>query len=95
VSDNITLPRAVGLHFREVLICGKGHSPHRCHDCDYYLDEAAFTALTAALAEPQPEPATDDQVAEADESHAPSWLDYRDGWRDAERFHGIRKEDGK
>jgi len=43
----------------------------------------------------KPEPATDDQVAEADESHAPSWLDYRDGWRDAERFHGIRKEDGK
>jgi hypothetical protein len=39
------------------------------------------------------EPATDEQVAEADESHEPSWLDYRDGWRDAERFHGVRKED--
>jgi hypothetical protein len=35
------------------------------------------------------EPATDEQVAEADESHEPSWPDYRDGWRDAERFHGI------
>jgi hypothetical protein len=49
------------------------------------------------LAPPKPdakrEPATDEQVAEADESHEPSWLDYRDGWRDAERFHGIRKED--
>ncbi len=54
--SNITLPRAVGLHFREVLICGKGHSPHRCHDCDYYLDEAALAILDAALAEPQPEP---------------------------------------
>jgi hypothetical protein len=41
------------------------------------------------------EPATDEQIAEADESHEPSWLDYRDGWRDAERFHGITKEDGK
>ena len=49
------------------------------------------------LAPPQPpakqEPATDEQVAEADESHEPSWLDYRDGWREAERFHGIGKED--
>jgi hypothetical protein len=53
--SNITLPRAVGLHFREVLICGKGHSPHRCHDCDYYLDEAALAALDAALAEPEKE----------------------------------------
>jgi hypothetical protein len=54
--SNITLPRAVGLHFREVLICGKGHSPHRCHDCDYYLDEAVLAALDAALAEPEQKP---------------------------------------
>jgi hypothetical protein len=46
-----------------------------------------FAALVAAA---KREPATDDQIAEADENHAPSWLDYRDGWRDAERFHGIR-----
>jgi hypothetical protein len=39
------------------------------------------------------EPATDEQVVEADENHEPSWLDYRDGWRDAERFHGIRTGD--
>jgi hypothetical protein len=37
------------------------------------------------------EPATDEQVAEADENHAPSWLDYRDGWRDAEKFHNIKE----
>ena len=41
----------------------------------------------------KPEPATDEQVTEADESHEPSWIDYRDGWRAAERWHGITKED--
>ena len=51
--------------------------------------------IRAALAEPpaKPEPATDEHVAEADENHEPSWIDYRDGWRAAERWHGIRKED--
>jgi len=41
----------------------------------------------------KPEPATDEQVVEADENHEPSWIDYRDGWRAAERWHGITKED--
>jgi hypothetical protein len=50
-------------------------------------------AYAAKALKSERKPATDEQVAEADENHAPSWLDYRDGWRDAERFHGIKKED--
>ena len=52
-----------------------------------------------ALAEPDatPEPATDEQIVKAggecavvDDEYL---LDFRDGWREAERFHGIKKED--
>jgi hypothetical protein len=43
------------------------------------------------------EPATDEQVAELCKAKGLtgkwSCLDYHYGWRDAERFHGIRKED--
>ena len=40
------------------------------------------------------EPATDEQVLdEYNTSAAGIWSNYRNGWRDAERFHGIRKED--
>jgi len=41
------------------------------------------------------EPATDEQVAETYKatSNGGWWLDFRDGWREAERHHGIRKED--
>jgi hypothetical protein len=51
-------------------------------------------------APPQPdatrEPATEKQVAEVFKlSGAVYWGHYRNGWRDAERFHGITKEDGK
>jgi len=52
-----------------------------------------LTEVLGARGWVKPEPATDEQVAEADESHEPSWIDYRDGWRDAERWHGITKED--
>jgi len=42
------------------------------------------------------EPATEKQVAEVFKlSGAVYWGHYRNGWREAERFHGIRKEDGK
>lgn len=55
------------------------------------------------LALPKPdakrEPATDGQVAELCKAKGItgkwSCLDYHTGWRDAERFHGIKKEDGK
>jgi|LakMenEpi03Aug12_release.lakeMendotaPanAssembly.Ray.scaffolds.fasta_scaffold191195_5 hypothetical protein len=40
------------------------------------------------------EPATEKQVAEVFKlSGAVYWGHYRDGWREAERFHGIRMED--
>ena len=40
------------------------------------------------------EPATEKQVAEVFKlSGAVYWGHYRNGWRAAERFHGIRKED--
>ena len=48
---------------------------------------------------PQPdakrEPATEKQVTEAYMAKGPEnwWSDYQAGWRAAERFHGIRKED--
>ena len=52
-----------------------------------------LTEVLGARGWVKPEPATDEQVTEADENHEPSWIDYRDGWRAAERWHGITKED--
>jgi hypothetical protein len=52
-----------------------------------------LTEVLGARGWVKPEPATDEQVAEADENHEPSWIDYRDGWKAAERWHGITKED--
>jgi hypothetical protein len=56
-------------------------------------------AIRAALAEPDAtrEPATDVQAAAAYDGKRGTrqWVDFRDGWLAAERFHGIRKEDGK
>jgi len=58
-------------------------------------------ARLAALAEPDAkrEPATAAEIVKAggecavvDDEYL---LDFRDGWRAAERHHGIRKEDGK
>ena len=58
---------------------------------------AALAALDAALAEPpaKPEPATEKQVTEAYMAKGSEdwWSDYQAGWREAERFHGITKED--
>jgi hypothetical protein len=48
---------------------------------------------------PQPdakrEPATHEQAAAAYDGKKGTqrWVDFRDGWQAAERFHGIRKED--
>jgi hypothetical protein len=57
------------------------------------VEAEVLTEVLGARGWAKREPATDEQVVEADENHAPSWLDYRDGWRDAERWHGITKED--
>jgi hypothetical protein len=60
-----------------------------------HVDRAVWTPLYAAPpAAAKPEPATDEQIVKAggecavvDDEYL---LDFRDGWRDAERFHGIR-----
>ena len=76
-----------GMHYRD---CSNNVCVMR--DC-----KAALAALDAALAEPpaKPEPATVEQVIAA---HGPSWgasatPDFFTGFRAAERFHGITKED--
>jgi hypothetical protein len=122
VSD-ITLPRAVALQIRDVLLVWSRFA--------LPADKAALAALDAALAEPkkeraetgipargvgvgsgetdpsrgeayptpQPdakrEPATHEQAAAAYDGKKGTqrWVDFRDGWQAAERFHGIRKED--
>ena len=59
-----------------------------------------LAALDAALAEPDAkrEPATVEQVVKAYKaSYDDGWflLIFFDAWREAERFHGITKEDDK
>ncbi len=86
--SNITLPRAVVEQVREALL----------YFDNWWDDQAdtALAALDAALAEPdaKPEPATDEQIVKAGGECAvvdnEYLLDFRDGFRAAERFHGIR-----
>jgi hypothetical protein len=147
VSDNITLPRAVGLHIRNSLRgivnasdddCGE----EKCRDCaPVRVMREALAALDAALAEPdakpepvhpgyiigshwletaysriaageaeadvlaevlgargwvKPEPATEAELSAAlTANHIPPgwWFIFNKGFRAAERFHGITKED--
>jgi hypothetical protein len=52
--------------------------------------------LYAAPPAAKPEPATDEQVAEAYKASYDNgwfWRIFCDTWREAERWHGIRKED--
>jgi hypothetical protein len=102
MTDNITLPRAVVEQVREALTCGDGESRHWCMHCDDHVPNSLgsldiLAALDAALAEPDAtrEPATDEQAAAAYDGKRGTrqWVDFRDGWLHAERFHGIRKED--
>jgi hypothetical protein len=89
MTDNITLPRAVVEQVREALL----------YFDNWWDDQAdtALAALDAALAEPDAkrEPATVEQIDE--EYIRPvidaRWHDFELGFRAAERFHGIRKED--
>jgi len=92
MTDNITLPRAVAERIRESMQLWVDSLEH-----DYDID--ALAALDAALAEPtaKREPATAAEIVKAggecavvDDEYL---LDFRDGWHEAERFHGIRKED--
>jgi hypothetical protein len=52
---------------------------------------------TGPLYAAPPEPATDEQAAAAYDGKRGTrqWVDFRDGWQAAERFHGITKEGGK
>ena len=91
MTDNITLPRAVVEQVREALESYRGQ-------VSIYGDSPAAdvcTILAAALKEPDAtrEPATVEQVAEAwwHNIHA----NFFGGWHEAERFHGIVREDGK
>jgi hypothetical protein len=72
------------------------------------LFRRSWEAHRAALAEPEPtvkdsltvdakrEPATREQVFAAyDRNDAIGFWNYCYAWREAERFHGITKEDGK
>lgn len=103
MTDTITLPRAVGLHIRNSLRgivnasdddCGE----EKCRECaPVRVMREALAALDAALAEPDAkrEPATDSEIVKAGDESArdPEYLlDFRDGFRAAERFHGITKE---
>ena len=100
MTDNITLPRAAEqardvlrrLRKWDVLSIPNSDGAFWCREVD-----AALAALDAALAEQKqkPEPATDGQAAAAydGERGTRQWVDFRDGWLHAERFHGIRKED--
>jgi hypothetical protein len=96
VTDNITLPRAVAFEMLEASICGE-------HIGNFYA------ALYAALAAPEPEPtvkesltvdakrepATREQIAEAyiKPDIDGRWRDFELGFRAAEKFYGITKED--
>lgn len=106
MSDTIPLPRAAALHMRDVLrgvvnasddVCGE----EKCRGCaPVRVMREALAALDAALAEPDAtrEPATDFEIVIAGDEHAqdPEYLlDFRDGWRAAERHHGITKENMK
>jgi hypothetical protein len=62
VSDTITLPRDVGKTIRKALTRRERYL--------FPTEQAALDALTAALAEPEPEPITEDALRE--------WLDAQD-----------------
>jgi hypothetical protein len=102
VSDNITLHRAAE-QARSALSGWANHGlwawPESALQTCKQNTEEALVALDAALAEPpaKPEPATDEQIVKAGGECAvvdnEYLLDFRDGFRAAERFHGIRKGD--
>jgi hypothetical protein len=74
--------------------CGEYVQFHAVEEMKF-TDPADWTPLYAAPpAAAKPEPATDEQLLAAyDKSDVLGFLNYRDTWREAERFHGITKED--
>ena len=108
MTDHITLPRAVIKQMRVALEESSMRFFLLAAYCDASVNgvkpsighekaKVALAALDAALAEPDAtrEPATVEQVIAA---HGPSWgpsatADFFTGFRAAERFHEIGKED--
>ena len=102
MTDNITLPRAVSDRdaMKLALRALDTLSAYTLVSHEGSIYAQARKTLRAALAEQEQKqkPATDEQV------HKWYWdnnlwglrhAEFRYGWRAAERFHGIRKEDGK
>jgi hypothetical protein len=100
VSDNITLPRDHAEKLLKVVLDLASDYPLKTA-LMRSEERTALAALDAALAEPpaKREPATHGEISEkfynAGSDRYYRQADYRLGWRAAERFHGIRKEDGK
>jgi hypothetical protein len=91
MTDNITLPRAVAERIQNAM-------QFLVDALEFDHDIDALAALDAALAkpEPKPEPATEEQLRQAHRGRGVALLPhFRIGWREAERFHGIVREDGK
>ena len=95
MTDNITVPRAVGELVQDLI-------DHAYNDGVQELERPseqttkALAALFAALKEPEPkpEPATEEQLRQAHRGRGVALLPhFRIGWREAERWHGITKED--
>ena len=87
-KDNITLPREVVEFVLKHLEWWSDDEPQEKEAIE------ALAALDAALAEPDAkrEPATDEQITL--KYRLGNYEDsFRDGWREAEWFHGITKED--
>jgi hypothetical protein len=71
--------------------CGEFVDFHTVEEMKF-IDRTEWTPLYAA----PPEPATREQVREAYyKDHDTNGWGFYDGWREAERFHGITKEDQK
>ena len=100
MTDDITLPRAVSDRdaMKLALRALDTLSAYTLVSHEGSIYAQARKTLRAALAEPPAtrEPATDEQVAEAYKASYDNgwfWRIFCDAWREAERFHGIGKED--
>ena len=95
MSDNITLPRAVGKLVQDLIDHAYNDGVEELEHPSEQTTEA-LNALFAALAEPPAtrEPATMQQiVATHRTTYGAPWLDEFDrAWKAAERFHGIGED---
>jgi hypothetical protein len=102
MTDNITLRCKVVWQLKRTLEGWANHGQWKWPEsalltCKENTEEA-LAALDAALAEPEqkPEPATEAEISAAlTATNIPPgwWFIFNKGFRAAERFHGITKED--